>query len=171
MPSPDDVQRHSVHTLVFRSLKRSHDMFMCDQGNLPPPHVPSENFKRNVKTNDQYGPVLERVAHAKKAAQVAAAAQAAMPLGILDNGNSTTLALEAAPGSHPLPAPTPPISMVLAMINDLNSFVINFIVITFVFFIFALYWNSLNSVNFQNLFLNLCIFFCTGTGAFWWCQQ
>lgn len=26
-----DVQKHSVHTLVFRSLKRTHDMFVSDQ--------------------------------------------------------------------------------------------------------------------------------------------
>lgn len=31
----EDVTRHSVHTLVFRSLKRSHDMFLSDQGSLP----------------------------------------------------------------------------------------------------------------------------------------
>lgn len=31
-----DVQRHSVRTLVFRSLKRTHDMFLLNQGTLPP---------------------------------------------------------------------------------------------------------------------------------------
>lgn len=31
-----EVQRHSVHTLVFRSLKRTHDMFLSCQGMLPP---------------------------------------------------------------------------------------------------------------------------------------
>lgn len=31
----EDVQRHSVHTLVFRSLKRSHDMFVSNQSFLP----------------------------------------------------------------------------------------------------------------------------------------
>lgn len=31
----EDVQRHSVHTLVFRSLKRTHDMFVSNQGLLP----------------------------------------------------------------------------------------------------------------------------------------
>ena len=30
-----EVQKHSVHTLVFRSLKRTHDMFIADQGSLP----------------------------------------------------------------------------------------------------------------------------------------
>jgi pleiotropic regulator 1 len=27
----EDVQKHSVHTLVFRSLKRSHDFFVSNQ--------------------------------------------------------------------------------------------------------------------------------------------
>lgn len=27
---PQEVQKHSVHTLVFRSLKRTHDMFVSD---------------------------------------------------------------------------------------------------------------------------------------------
>lgn len=31
----EEVQRHSVHTLVFRSLKRSHDMFVSNQAFLP----------------------------------------------------------------------------------------------------------------------------------------
>lgn len=31
----EEVTKHSVHTLVFRSLKRTHDMFVSDQGNLP----------------------------------------------------------------------------------------------------------------------------------------
>lgn len=32
----DEVIKHSVHTLVFRSLKRSHDMFLSNQSMLPP---------------------------------------------------------------------------------------------------------------------------------------
>lgn len=31
----EEVQRHSVHTLVFRSLKRTHDMFVSNQAFLP----------------------------------------------------------------------------------------------------------------------------------------
>ena len=29
----EEVTKHSVHTLVFRSLKRTHDMFVSDQVN------------------------------------------------------------------------------------------------------------------------------------------
>ena len=32
MPIYQGVVRHSVHTLVFRSLKRTHDMFLSEEG-------------------------------------------------------------------------------------------------------------------------------------------
>ncbi len=32
------VLKHSVHTLVFRSLKRTHDMFLSDEGK----HIPED---------------------------------------------------------------------------------------------------------------------------------
>ncbi|KAF2353874.1 WD40 repeat [Trinorchestia longiramus] len=103
MPSTDEVQRHSVHTLVFRSLKRTHDMFLCEQGNLPPPHLPSEQFKRAIKSKDQYGSVLHRVAKAKKAAAAAAAAAAASVAaenGLENSGSTSPLAIEGAPGAR-----------------------------------------------------------------------
>ncbi|XP_017885663.1 pleiotropic regulator 1 [Ceratina calcarata] len=56
-----DVQRHSVHTLVFRSLKRTHDMFLLNQGSLPPVNSDLQKMKKSVKAKDSYGPVLERV--------------------------------------------------------------------------------------------------------------
>ncbi|XP_076635946.1 transport and golgi organization 4 [Colletes latitarsis] len=56
-----DVQRHSVHTLVFRSLKRMHDMFLLNQGTLPPVDPNMQRVKKSVKAKDCYGPVLERV--------------------------------------------------------------------------------------------------------------
>lgn len=56
-----DVQRHSVHTLVFRSLKRTHDMFLMNQGTLPPVDQTLQNIKKSVKAKDCYGPVMERV--------------------------------------------------------------------------------------------------------------
>lgn len=56
-----DVQRHSVHTLVFRSLKRTHDMFLLNQGTLPPVDSILQKMKKSVKAKDCYGPILERV--------------------------------------------------------------------------------------------------------------
>uniref|UniRef100_A0A2R5LM95 Pleiotropic regulator 1 n=1 Tax=Ornithodoros turicata TaxID=34597 RepID=A0A2R5LM95_9ACAR len=57
----EDVQKHSVHTLVFRSLKRTHDMFLSDQANPPPQDEQSEKFKVAIKTKDEYGLVAHLV--------------------------------------------------------------------------------------------------------------
>ncbi|KAL5969072.1 Pleiotropic regulator 1, partial [Taenia solium] len=54
------VQRHSVHTLVFRSLKRTHDMFEADQVRLPEIDEESYKIKMTVKRRDQYGPILNK---------------------------------------------------------------------------------------------------------------
>ncbi|CAL1268764.1 unnamed protein product [Larinioides sclopetarius] len=56
-----DVQKHSVHTLVFRSLKRTHDMFLTDQANPPPPNEVSDKLKRMIKARDEFGAVLHLV--------------------------------------------------------------------------------------------------------------
>ena len=32
-----EIARHSVHTLMFRSLKRTHDTFIADHGCMPEP--------------------------------------------------------------------------------------------------------------------------------------
>lgn len=57
----EEVQRHSVHTLVFRSLKRSHDMFLSHQGILPPPDDTAENIRKLIKARDSYGLVFDDV--------------------------------------------------------------------------------------------------------------
>ncbi|XP_034253614.1 pleiotropic regulator 1 [Thrips palmi] len=57
----EDVQRHSVHTLVFRSLKRTHDVFISNQGMLPPVDEKAETLRKAVKARDTYGLVMDRV--------------------------------------------------------------------------------------------------------------
>ncbi|CAG0892163.1 unnamed protein product [Cyprideis torosa] len=57
----EDVQRHSVHTLVFRSLKRTHDLFLLDQKSLPEQDPQSLKLKMGVKAGDQYGLVRHLV--------------------------------------------------------------------------------------------------------------
>lgn len=57
----EEVQRHSVHTLVFRSLKRTHDVFISNQGMLPPVDEKAENIRKAVKARDTYGLVMDRV--------------------------------------------------------------------------------------------------------------
>lgn len=56
---------------MFRSQKRSHDVFLHNQGNLPPIDNELEKFKKSIKARDFYGPILDRVrsnAMAKKSA-------------------------------------------------------------------------------------------------------
>ncbi|XP_039288644.1 pleiotropic regulator 1-like isoform X1 [Nilaparvata lugens] len=57
----EEVQRHSVHTLVFRSLKRTHDMFISNQGTLPAIDETAEKLKRLVKARDGYSLVFDKV--------------------------------------------------------------------------------------------------------------
>ncbi|KAF4516753.1 hypothetical protein B566_EDAN004592 [Ephemera danica] len=57
----EDVQRHSVHTLVFRSLKRSHDLFLSEHNILPSKDPEAEKIKKAVKTRDQYGAIMDLV--------------------------------------------------------------------------------------------------------------
>ncbi|XP_045490596.1 pleiotropic regulator 1 [Pieris rapae] len=61
----DDVIKHSVHTLVFRSLKRSHDMFLSNQGMLPPIDDKAENILKVIKSRDSYGLVMSAVQKAQ----------------------------------------------------------------------------------------------------------
>lgn len=58
----EEVQRHSVHTLVFRSLKRSHDMFVSNQNFLPESDEKNEKMKLSIKARDSYSGVFDRVA-------------------------------------------------------------------------------------------------------------
>jgi len=57
----EEVTKHSVHTLVFRSLKRTHDMFVSDQGSLPDTDAESEKVLRGVKSRAVYGAVQTKV--------------------------------------------------------------------------------------------------------------
>lgn len=87
-----DVQKHSVHTLVFRSLKRTHDMFLVDQANPPPPNKLSDNLKMKVKAHDEYGPVL----HLVKAKQINEENEENNIENVKNRDNSTTAEQRAA---------------------------------------------------------------------------
>ncbi|XP_067847781.1 pleiotropic regulator 1 [Heptranchias perlo] len=54
----EEVQKHSVHTLVFRSLKRTHDMFVSDHAKPIAVDERSYKLKMNVKLQTEYSPVL-----------------------------------------------------------------------------------------------------------------
>uniref|UniRef100_H2ST21 Pleiotropic regulator 1 n=1 Tax=Takifugu rubripes TaxID=31033 RepID=H2ST21_TAKRU len=53
-----DVQKHSVHTLVFRSLKRTHDMFVSDHAKSIAKDDQSHKLKLGVKLKADYSAVL-----------------------------------------------------------------------------------------------------------------
>ena len=57
----EEVTKHSVHTLVFRSLKRTHDMFVFDHGSLPDVDAEAERVLRNIKSKAIYGEVKQKV--------------------------------------------------------------------------------------------------------------
>lgn len=57
----DVIPKHSTHTLVFRSMKRAHEMFFSDMNVLPPFDDKLVKFRNNIKARDQYGPVLHLV--------------------------------------------------------------------------------------------------------------
>jgi len=61
----EEVTKHSVHTLVFRSLKRTHDMFVSDQGNLPGSDQEAETLLWGVKSKAVYGQVQQKVDQVK----------------------------------------------------------------------------------------------------------
>ncbi|CAG2104783.1 unnamed protein product [Medioppia subpectinata] len=55
------VHKQSVHTLVFRSLKRTHDLFISDHNEMPPVDQKAHDFLMSVKARDQYKPILHLV--------------------------------------------------------------------------------------------------------------
>jgi len=96
-----EVQRHSVHTLVFRSLKRTHDMFLSEQGNLPPIDEKAHKVLMQCKMRDQYQPVrhlarkeVRSVAPSDTASNVG---DTRSELGDLDDDIAANLAAIAGP--------------------------------------------------------------------------
>ena len=62
----EEITKHSVHTLVFRSQKRTHDMFISDQGALPSLDPKAADLSRRVKARATYGPIMSAVEQNKK---------------------------------------------------------------------------------------------------------
>ncbi|XP_075260571.1 pleiotropic regulator 1-like [Convolutriloba macropyga] len=65
----ETVQKHTVHTLVFRSLKRTYDMFVSEQGFMPEPDSTLYKSKMSIKARDQYGPILHMPVEDPKSAR------------------------------------------------------------------------------------------------------
>lgn len=58
---PSVVEKRSVHTLVFRSLKRTHELFLPDDGALPDVDEKAQKLLMSIKARDQHGPVMHLV--------------------------------------------------------------------------------------------------------------
>ncbi|XP_030564493.1 pleiotropic regulator 1 [Drosophila novamexicana] len=85
----EDVQKHSVHTLIFRSLKRTHDLFVSNQGNLPDIDDRLEKLRRSIKARDTYGLVLDRAIKSMDAKKMSAL-QIDKPLAITDGSMASS---------------------------------------------------------------------------------
>lgn len=97
-----EVQKHSVHTLVFRSLKRTHDMFLSDQPNPPPIDEESLKVRLACKLQDDYGTVKHLVAAEKRKARPAlTGAYDGQNSDWQENTDSTTTGIA---GTHPYPS-------------------------------------------------------------------
>lgn len=59
MTEIQDIPKHSVHTLVFRSLKRTHDMFLSDFSHPIEFDEKSMDIRKNSKALAEYGPVID----------------------------------------------------------------------------------------------------------------
>jgi len=96
----EEVTKHSVHTLVFRSQKRTHDMFISDQGALPAPDLKAADLSRKVKARATYGPIMATVELNKKR-QKAAGLEQMHNFAITQEGasNSDTGNQEAGEGT------------------------------------------------------------------------
>ncbi|XP_063826872.1 pleiotropic regulator 1 isoform X2 [Ostrinia nubilalis] len=113
----DDVIKHSVHTLVFRSLKRSHDMFLSNQGLLPPIDEKAEKILKTVKARDSYGQVLATVQQAQAVKQQEAMSRPETPHDMTEMAESAALGSETAmlPYTGPAPSPAPPAGALTAL--------------------------------------------------------
>ena len=59
MSDIQEIPKHSVHTLVFRSLKRTHDMFLSDYSHPVEVDEKSLELRKSVKAKDDYSLVLD----------------------------------------------------------------------------------------------------------------
>ncbi|XP_072932925.1 pleiotropic regulator 1 [Epargyreus clarus] len=92
----DEVIKHSVHTLVFRSLKRSHDMFLFNQSLLPPIDEKAEKILRSVKARDSYGQVMSTVQRAQAVKQQEALSRPDTPLDSTEIAESAAIPSDGA---------------------------------------------------------------------------
>ncbi|VDN02585.1 unnamed protein product [Thelazia callipaeda] len=59
-------QQKALLNLVFRSMKRTHDLFCHDYGTSPELEIKADDLWRSVKLKSEYGSVMEEVSEVKK---------------------------------------------------------------------------------------------------------
>ncbi|CAM9452196.1 pleiotropic regulator 1 [Lampetra fluviatilis] len=104
MAMAEEVQKHSVHTLVFRSLKRTHDMFVADHAKPLSQDEKSYQLKMNVKLRAEYGPVLHMPTQKEvreKAPQLPPALYGQPPRYAIEQGEDAEYTIA---GTHPYPS-------------------------------------------------------------------
>merc|ERR1712071_146797 len=100
----EDIQKHSVHTLVFRSLKRTHDMFLSEEGVFPPLDSKAEAAWKASKARATYGPIVNLVKKQQEQAR-----KTGLPAGSGDEVLAIKNNLDTDPASQSL-ALTPAVS-------------------------------------------------------------
>jgi len=99
----EEVQRHTVHTLVFRSLKRTHDFFLFDQWAPLQPHLDGRELRRRCKIRSEYAHVKDMPA----------------PTVAKKESKSAPLGPPSTPGSEK--PPVKEISQALALVTNNNN--------------------------------------------------
>ncbi|XP_002164606.2 pleiotropic regulator 1 [Hydra vulgaris] len=59
----EEITKHSVHTLVFRSIKRTHDLFLADHALAVPQDKEADELRRKLKIHAEYSHLKEKQAN------------------------------------------------------------------------------------------------------------
>lgn len=75
------IVKHSINTLMFRSLKRTHDLFVASQSLSIPTHEQSSRLRKACKINSEYSAVKHMSAPNETAARVSSKTESGPVLG------------------------------------------------------------------------------------------
>jgi len=104
------VSKHTVHTLVFRSLKRTHDNFIADHGCMPDLDKAADELKRSIKKKQEYGGIEKQVEKAKNPLDRPLAIEGGKNLAIMAGeslGGTGDIKDRTSTGSVPTPVARP----------------------------------------------------------------
>lgn len=110
----EDIVKHSVHTLVFRSLKRSHDMFLHDNSLPMKRDKKSDQVKSMCKIRDEYFLVKDLVSPKETLTSTRNPVTGAYP------SNQVSEVPPLIQGTHPYPS-TPGVALTSEMAANNRS--------------------------------------------------